>query len=101
MGGGFPCTDINVIVHNNIITRYYTIIAESRDYAPPPPPPPPVHASIWAKAGRGLIRGILTFPCDDHYRPSKATLAHDLSGCLVGEKRSSKAYYDTIASLCF
>ena len=23
--------------------------------------------------GRGLIRGILTFPCDDHYRPPNAT----------------------------
>ena len=22
--------------------------------------------------GRGLIRGILTFPCDDHYRPPNA-----------------------------
>ena len=28
--------------------------------------------------GRGLIRGILTFPCDDHYRPSNATWARDL-----------------------
>ena len=28
--------------------------------------------------GRGLIHGILTFPCDDHYRPSNATWARDL-----------------------
>ena len=28
--------------------------------------------------GRGLIRGILTFPCDDHYRLSNATWARDL-----------------------
>ena len=51
--------------------------------------------------GRGLIRGILTFPRDDHYRPPNATWARDLctfSGCLVSktrEKRQSKAYYDT------
>ena len=40
--------------------------------------------------GRGLIRGILTFPCDDHYRPPNATWARDLctfSGCLVGKTR--------------
>ena len=30
------------------------------------------------KVGRGLIRGILTFPCDDHYRPSNTTWARDL-----------------------
>ena len=58
------------------------------------------------KSGEGLIRGILTFPCDDHYRPPNITWARDLctfSGCLVGktrEKRQSKAYCDThIASL--
>ena len=65
-----------------------TCTVESRDYAPP--------LLNWAN-GRGLIRRILTFPCDDHYRPSNATWARGLctfSGCLIGktrEKRSSKA----------
>ena len=31
-------------------------------------PPIFVHASIWQKRGGRLIHGILTFPCDDHYR---------------------------------
>ena len=25
------------------------------------------------RVGRGLIRGIVTFPCDDHYQPSNTT----------------------------
>ena len=40
--------------------------------------------------GRGLIHEILTFLCDDHYRPPNATWARDLctfSGCLVGKTR--------------
>ena len=40
------------------------------------------------KNGEGIIHGILTFPSDDHYRPSNATRMHDLcafSGCLVGK----------------
>ena len=42
--------------------------------------------------GRGLIRGILTFPCDDHYRLQNATWVRDLctfSGCLVGKTREN------------
>ena len=55
--------------------------------------------------GRGLIRGIPTFPCGDHYRLSNATWARDLctfSGCLAGktrEKRQSRHNMTQIASL--
>ena len=38
--------------------------------------------------GRGLIHGSVTFPCDDHYRPSNATWVHNLctfSGCLMAK----------------
>ena len=49
-----------------------------------------------AKVGRGLIRGILTLPHDDHYRPLNATWTRDLYflGLFDGktqEKRQSKA----------
>ena len=66
-----------------------TCTVESHDYAPPSF----VHASIGQKWGGGLIiHGILTLPCDDHYRPSNATWARDLCtfiGCLVDKKRQS------------
>ena len=64
-----------------------TCTIESWDYTPA--------LCTLAKVGRGLIRGILKFPCDDHYRPSNVTWAHDLctfSDCLVGkiqERRQS------------
>ena len=56
-----------------------------------------MHASIGENQGGGILCRILTFPCDDHYQPSNATWARDLStfsGCLVGktqEKQQSKA----------
>ena len=84
--GGFKFGDSVRDCH----TYMYTI--ESHDYAPPPS----VHGQKWAM-GRGLIRGILIFPCNDHYQPSNATWVRNLctfSGCLVGktrEKRLSKA----------
>ena len=37
-----------------------------------------VHVKHWAKVGRGLIRRIITFPCDDKYQPSNTTRVHDL-----------------------
>ena len=45
------------------------------------------------KNGKGFIRGILSFPCDDHYRPSNATWARDLcafSGCLMNKTRENQ-----------
>ena len=27
-----------------------------------------VNPTHWAKGGKGLLRGMVTFPCDDHYR---------------------------------
>ena len=59
----------------------------------------------WAKLGRGLIRGIVTFLYDDHYRPMKATWVSNLctfSSCLMGktqQKRQSKAYYQLVCQL--
>ena len=42
--------------------------------------------------GRGLIYGILTFLCDNHYQLLNAMWVHDLctfSGCLVGKTQES------------
>ena len=52
--------------------------------------------------GRGLIRGILTIPCDDHYRFPNATWARDLCtfcGCLVGKNDKVRHIVTQIASL--
>ena len=52
--------------------------------------------------GRGLIRGILTFPRDDHYRPSNATWVRDLctfSGYLMGKTNKVRHTMAQIASL--
>ena len=52
--------------------------------------------------GRGLIRGILTFPCDYHYRPLNATWARDLctfSGCLVGKTRENNKARHTMTQI--
>ena len=46
---------------NNIL---YRRIPQSR--------PHPLCMVAWAKARRRLISGILTFLCDDHYRPSNS-----------------------------
>ena len=51
---------------------------------------------------RGLIRGILTFPCDDHSRPSNATWARDLctfSGTKLEKNNKVRYNMTQIASL--
>ena len=89
MDVGLSLDEINDGRNNNNNT------VESRNYAPLANKP--CACWHWAKVGRGLIRGIVTLLCDDHYRPPNATWARDLctfSGCLTGktrEKRQSKA----------
>ena len=72
------------------VSKYFdsSNAVESRDHAPP------VHTRSWAKVGRELMRGIVAFPCDDHYRPLNATWMHNLcslSDCLVVRTQESKA----------
>ena len=66
-----------------------------------------MHASI-GQSGEGAytpVRWILTFQCNDHYRPSNATWVRDLrtfSGYLMGktrENQQSKASMAQISSL--
>ena len=45
------------------------------------------------KQGRGLIRRIVIFTCDDHYRPTNTTWARDLytfSGSLMGKTQEKQ-----------
>ena len=55
--------------YNNSAT--YTFLEYFHVHVPVTTPPPPfVHANIWAKVGSRLIRGIITFPWDDHLIPT-------------------------------
>ena len=65
-----PCTSVTVVVcvpgthwDEAICYQPSCYIVESRDYALPSP----CACLHWAKVGRGLIHGIITFLHDDHY----------------------------------
>ena len=61
----------------------YMHTIESRNYTPF------VDVSI-GQNDRGLVRGIVIFTCDNHYRPTNATWVRNLctfSGCLMGKTR--------------
>ena len=52
-----------------------------------------VHMNTVESCDYAPIHGILTFPYDDHYRPSNAMWAHDFctfSGCLVVKTREKR-----------
>ena len=54
------------------------------------------------KSREGLIRGFVTFLCDDHYQPSNATWAHNLctfSGYLMDKTDKVRHSMTQIASL--
>ena len=70
---------------------------ESCDYAPPP-----LCMLGLGKSGEELIRGILTFLRDDHYRPSNATWTRDLCssfGCLVGNTRENNKVWHNMTQI--
>ena len=53
--------------------------------------------------GGGLIHGILTFPCDDHYRPLNAMRARDLrtfSGYSMGKTEKRQKFNITQIATC-
>ena len=63
------CVRLDIISHRNLYL--YGITVESRNYAPL------LCMLALGKTGEGLIRGIVMFTCDDHYRPTNATWARD------------------------
>ena len=80
--------ELELRIQGDVIVGFYGVYActvESRDYAPPF-----VHLAL-GKSGVGLMCRILTFPCDDHYRPSTATWVRNLYFLwLFGEQNSKK-----------
>ena len=54
--------------------KYNTIVTEARGWGAGNT----VESRNWTKQGRGLIRGIVIFICDDHYRLTNATWARSL-----------------------
>ena len=76
-------------LHQKVHVIYYSSTVVSCKYAP-------LFCMLGlGKRGEGLMRGIMAFPHDDHYRPTITTWTHDLctfSGRLIdktGEKRQS------------
>ena len=64
--------------------------------------PPLCMPELGKRVGRGLIRGIVTFSCDDHYRLSNTMWARDLFSLAVWWAKFEKddiVYMTQIASL--